>query len=99
MKHRDAEWDNGAMKQRRWDMWVDFARVYDGLTYGDLEDIEPGVVVESGGYIVVGDQDADPAVARVVEVKPDGVVLLQVLPGHADLHRHLLAPRPDARAR
>jgi hypothetical protein len=31
-----------------WDMWVDFARVYDGLTYGDLEDVTPGRAVLAG---------------------------------------------------
>jgi NADPH-dependent ferric siderophore reductase len=72
-------------------MWVDFARVYEGgLTYGHLDDAAPGVEVKAGSYLVLGDEDADPAVAQVVEVRPDGVVLLRVLPGHADLHRQLL---------
>lgn len=79
---------------RRWDMWVDFARVYDGMTYGDLRDAEAGVVVEPGRYLIVGDDDADPAVAQVVEVRPDGVVLLKVLPGHADRHLGLLQQQP-----
>jgi NADPH-dependent ferric siderophore reductase len=92
-------WDNRSVDQRPWDMWVDFARVYDGMTYGDLDDAQPGAVVEAGAYILVGDDDAEPAVARVVDVKPDGVVLLSVLPGHADLHRHLLQPHPNASAR
>ena len=80
-------------ESRRWDMWVDFARVYDGLTYGDLRDAESGAVIEPGRYIVVGDDDADPAVAEVIEVRSDGVVRLRVLPGHADLHRDLLHPQ------
>jgi hypothetical protein len=85
----------GAMiDSRRWDMWVDFARVYDGMTYGDLRDAEAGVVVEPGRYLIVGDDDADPAVAQVVEVRPDGVVLLKVLPGHADDHLGLLQQQP-----
>jgi hypothetical protein len=79
---------------RAWQMWVDFARVYDGLTYGDLRDAEPGVTVEAGRYLIVGDDDADPAVAQVVEVRPEGVVLLKVLPGHADQHVELLARQP-----
>ena len=83
-----------AVDQRRWDMWVDFARVYDGLTYGDLADAESEVVIEVGRYIVVGDDDADPAVAHVVDVKPDGTVLLRVLPGHASAHLGLVGTRP-----
>lgn len=80
----------GVVEQRAWDMWVDFARVYEGgLTYGHLDDAAPGVDVKARGYLVVGDDDADPGVAQVVEVRPDGVVLLRVLPGHADLHRQL----------
>jgi hypothetical protein len=70
------------------------ARVYaGGLTYGHLDDAEPGVEVEVGRYLVVGDYDADPGVAHVVEVRPNGVVLLRDLPGHADRHRQLLHPR------
>lgn len=58
----------------------------EGLTRASLKDISPGAVVEPGRYVVVGDEDADPAVARVVDVKANGVVLLRVLPGHADQH-------------
>ena len=84
-----------AMEQGAWDMWVDFARVYEGgLTYGHLSDAVAGVEVKPGGHLVVGDDDADPGVAQVVEVRPDGVVLLRVLPGHADLHRQFLRHRP-----
>jgi hypothetical protein len=37
-----------------WEMWVDFARVYGGLSYGDLEDAAPDVAVAPGRYLVVG---------------------------------------------
>jgi hypothetical protein len=79
---------------RRWDMWVDFGRVYDGMAYGDLRDAEADVTVKAGRYLIVGDDDADPAVAQVVEVRADGVVLLKVLPGHADHHLGLLRQQP-----
>lgn len=62
----------------------------EGLTRASLEDISPGAVVEPGRYVVVGDEDADPAVARVVDVKANGIVLLRVLPGHLDQHLDLL---------
>lgn len=75
----------------RWDLWVDFHRVdADGLTHASFKDASEGAVIESGRYVVVGDEDADPAVAQVVELKPNGVVLLRVLPGHADQHLDLL---------
>lgn len=85
---------DGMSRSRPWEMWVDFARVYDGPTYGDLRDAEAGVIVEGGRYLIVGDDDADPAVAQVVEVRRDGVVLLRVLPGHADQHLGLLEQQP-----
>jgi hypothetical protein len=82
------------MEPRPWQMWVDFARVYNGLTYGHLDDASPGVDVTAGGYLVVGDEDADPAVAQVIDIKGDGTVLLRVLPGHADQHASLTGSRP-----
>lgn len=86
--------DNGSMDQRSRQMWVDFARVYSGLTYGHLNDAAPGTEIAAGRYLIVGDDDADPAVAQVVEVKDDGTVLLRVLPGHADQHAALVGPQP-----
>ena len=75
-----------------WEMWVDFHRVdADGFTHASVKDAAEGVRVEPGAYLLVGDEGADPAVARVVEVRANGVVLLEVLPGHTDDHRQLLA--------
>jgi hypothetical protein len=86
---------DGVTGERRWDLWVDFHRVdADGLTHASLKDASTGAVIEPGRYVVVGDEDADPAVAQVVEVKANGVVLLRVLPGHADQHLDLLGRTP-----
>ena len=82
------------MEQRPWQMWVDFARVYSGLTYGHLDDAAPGTDIKAGRYVIVGDDDADPAVAQVVEVKDDGTVLLRVLPGDAEQHVGLVRSQP-----
>lgn len=83
----------GVTDNRRWDLWVDFHRVdADGLTHASLKDATDGVVIEPGRYLVVGDEDADPAVAQVVDVRATGVVLLRVLPGHAEQHLDLLGP-------
>lgn len=79
----------------QWDLWVDFHRMdADGFTHASIKDASPGVQIELGRYVVVGDEDADPAVAHVVEVRANGVVLLRVLPGHADLHLDLLGRTP-----
>lgn len=81
-------------QESRWDLWVDFHRVdAAGLTHANVRHASPGVELKVGRFVVVGDDDADPGVAQVVEIGPDGVVLLRVLPGHADLHRDLLNPQ------
>lgn len=87
--------DNGGVAEiGQWDLWADFHRVdADGLTHASVEDATPGVQIEPGRYLHVGDYDADLAVAQVVDVKANGVVLLRVLPGHARLHQALFEPR------
>ena len=78
-----------------WDLWVDFHRVdADGLTHAHVDDLTAGVEPHTGDYLVVGDEDADPAVAQVVSIAAEGVILVRVLPGHADLHRELLGNQP-----
>lgn len=89
--------ENGKMTMPSWDMWLDFARVYDGLTHGHVDDVTAGVDIVAGAYIVVGDDDAEAAVAQVVSVEDDGVVLLRVLPGPAQAHLALLGPQPSGR--
>jgi hypothetical protein len=60
-------------------LWVDFHRVdAEGLTHAHLDDASAGRRIDPGQYIVVGDEDADSAVAHVVDVDPDGVILLRV---------------------
>ncbi len=91
---KPGQWgENGWMEPCPWQMWVDFARVYSGLTYAHIDDAAPGTEIRAGRYLIVGDDDADPAVAQVVEVKDDGTVLLRVLPGHAEQHAMLLGPQ------
>jgi hypothetical protein len=76
-----------------WDLWVDFLRTDgDGLTHASLRNARAGLSVEPGQHIVVGNEDADLAVARVVSVGADGVVLVAVLPGPAGDHLDLLRP-------
>ena len=44
-----------------------------------------------GRYVVVGDEGAEPSVARILNVEA-GIVELEVLPGSVESHRHLLTP-------
>lgn len=59
-----------------WDLWVDYHRTGgDGLTHTNLRNVRPGVALAPGVHVVVGSEEAEPAVAQVVTVKPGGVVL------------------------
>lgn len=52
----------------------------------------PGFVPIAGRYVVVGTEDADPAVARILAVDAFGLIDLEILPGSVNDHRHLLTP-------
>lgn len=74
-----------------WDLWVDFMRTDEnGLTHASMRNARPGLTLHVGDHIVVGNEDADPAVARVVSIDPDGIILLAVLPGPVEDHRSLV---------
>lgn len=75
----------------QWDLWIDYHRHDgDGLTHGSVRDLEPGVELKVGAHVVVGNEEAEPAVAEVVAIKPSGVVLVRVLPGPVEDHFHLI---------
>jgi hypothetical protein len=71
-------------------------------------DARPGYVPVLGAYAVVGDDGAEPRVARILSIDADGIIDLDVLPGSVEAHRDLLAPArakpptmesaPDARS-
>lgn len=74
----------------KWDLWVDYHRTDGaGLTHTNARHTAPGVTLRPGLFLVVGNEEADPAVAEVVSVDADGVVLVRVLPGSAEEHLHL----------
>jgi hypothetical protein len=80
------------MSNEAWDLWVDFHWVdAKGRTHASLKDTRRGVRIEPGACLVVGDHDAEPAVAEVVKIEANDVVLLRVLPGSADAHRDLVS--------
>ncbi len=53
-------------------------------------DARPGVELFAGRHVIVGDDDADPKVARIVAIDADGNVELEVLPGSVESHADLL---------
>lgn len=64
----------------------------DGHLWVRSADVRPGLEIEVGGHVVVGDEDADPKVARVVALDAEGNVELEVLPGPVESHADLLTP-------
>ena len=75
-----------------YDLAVDFIMTNDRRLLTRIEDARPGFTPIVGRYVVVGDEDAEPAVARVPLVDIDGNIELEVLPGGVDSHRDLLTP-------
>lgn len=74
-----------------YDMWVDFQRMQDdGRLLGRTRNARAGLTITAGMYLLVGCEDAEPAVAQVLSVTVDGSVELQVLPGAARDHSALL---------
>jgi hypothetical protein len=72
------------------DLWVDYHRTDGaGLTHTNVLDVAPGVTLRAGMFVVVGNEEADPAVAEVVSIDARGIVLVRVLPGPAEEHLHL----------
>jgi hypothetical protein len=58
---------------RNWRLWIDYHRTdAEGLTHGNIRNVAPGTKLVVGDYILVGNEEADPAVAEVVHVGPNG---------------------------
>lgn len=74
-----------------YDIAVDFMDMRnDGRLWTRMSDVRPGFVPIAGHYAIVGGEDADPAVARIISVDIEGGIQLQVLDGSVEEHRHLL---------
>ncbi len=75
-----------------YDVAVDFMDMTnDRRLFARLKDARPAAVVPVGGYLVVGCEDADPAVARVLSIDPDRVIKLEVLRGPVESHSALVS--------
>ncbi|MBA2609019.1 MAG: hypothetical protein H0U92_08785 [Actinobacteria bacterium] len=74
------------------DIAVDFMGMVGGSAlWASATDVRPGLRPEIGRYVVVADDDADPAVARIVTIDESGNIELEVLPGSVESHQDLLA--------
>lgn len=74
----------------------DIRTVANRLSHSNVEDLKPGVDRIVGSYLVVGHEEADPAVAQVVSVDARGMVLVRDLPGPAEDHLHLVRHRQSS---
>jgi hypothetical protein len=76
-----------------YDVAIDFMDMtHDRRLWTRPEDVRPGLRLMVGAYVTVGDEGADPAVARVARIEPDGIIELVVLPGGVEAHRDKLTP-------
>lgn len=76
-----------------YDVAVDFMDMTnDRRLWVRAADARPGLELAVGQHVVVGDEDADSKVARVVALGPDGNVELEILSGSVESHSDLLAP-------
>ena len=56
-------------RRPRWDLWIDYhTKEPSGLTPTLLRYASPGADIRVGSFVVVGAEDAEPAVAEVVEI-------------------------------
>ena len=75
-----------------YDIAVDFMDMtYDSRLWARRTDVRRDVDPAVGRHVVVGDDDADPKVARIVSIDGDGNLELEVLPGTVESHLDLLA--------
>lgn len=70
-----------------YDLWVDFQRMQDdGRLLARARNARAGLTITAGVHVIVGCEDAEPAVAQVLSVSADGSIELRVLPGTAADH-------------
>ena len=83
----------GAVVPQPYDIWVDFMDLTDDRRlWARATDARPGTVLAVGGHVIVGDDDADPSVAKILTIDEDDHIELEVLPGTVESHHDLLAP-------
>lgn len=75
------------------DLAVDFMDMTDDRhLITRVVDARPGYEPVVGAHAVVGDEGADPRVARILSIDQDGIIELEVLAGSVDSHGDRVAP-------
>lgn len=87
------------MKQPAVELWVDDHQEYEpGVVHAHLRHARIPLDPQPGNYIVVGDDEIEPALAEVLSRSPSGALRLRLLPGPAIRHPELNQRRVQASA-
>jgi len=69
------------------ELWVDDHQEYEpGLVTGHIRHARVPLDPRPGDYVVVGDYEVPPVLAKVVSREPGGTIRIRILPGRADSH-------------
>jgi hypothetical protein len=87
------------MEQPTVELWVDDHQEYEpGVTYAHLRHARLPLDPRPGDYLVVGDDEGEPALAEVLSRDESGALRLRLLPGPATRHPELHTRRQPALA-
>lgn len=79
------------------ELWVDDHQEYEpGVVHGHLRHARIPLDPHAGDCLVVGDDDAPPVLAEVLERPPRGELLLRILPGRPESHPEFRTCRAPA---
>jgi hypothetical protein len=85
------------MEQPKVELWVDDHREYEpGVVHAHLRHARVPLDPRPGDYLVVGDDEIEPALAEVLSRGDSGGLRLRLLPGPATSHPELLTRRQPA---
>lgn len=79
------------------ELWVDDHQEYEpGVVHGHLRHARIPIDPRPGDYLVVGDDEIEPALAEVLSRSESGALRLRMLPGSASGHPEFLSRRQPA---
>lgn len=79
------------------ELWVDDHQEYEaGVVHAHLRHARVPIDPRHGDYLVVGDDEIEPALAEVLSRSGSGALRLRMLPGSASAHPELLTRRQPA---
>jgi hypothetical protein len=85
------------MEQPKVELWVDDHQEYEpGVVHAHLRHARVPLDPRPGDYLVVGDDEIEPALAEVLSRSESGALRLRLLPGDATSHPELLTRRQPA---